>query len=66
MYFLPNFETGVGSCESGWDLYGDSCYYFPTLIVTQPEAQAQCQGYFPSANLVSIHSNGEQSFLTGK
>ncbi|XP_054750997.2 macrophage mannose receptor 1-like [Lytechinus pictus] len=57
-------DQGVGSCEPGWDLYGDSCYYFPTLIVTQPDAQAQCQAYFPTANLVSIHSNGEQSFLT--
>ncbi|XP_071505817.1 macrophage mannose receptor 1-like [Diadema antillarum] len=57
-------EEQVGSCNVGWSLYGDHCYYFPTEVVTHSEALTMCQSYYSDSSLVSIHSNGEQSFLT--
>ncbi len=55
----------IGSCPTGWQLFGDYCYYFSLEDTsTWNGAQATCEGM--NANLVSIHDAAEQSFLSSK
>ena len=51
-------------CDPGWsyDYRGDACYLKDNSHRTMPEAQQNCQNY--GANLASINSAHEQSFLT--
>ena len=57
--------TGLGRCEPGWELFGDSCYLIDTKKkVSWQAGSTACQNL--GANLVSIHSADEQSFLSGK
>ncbi|XP_030828651.1 macrophage mannose receptor 1 [Strongylocentrotus purpuratus] len=54
----------VGSCERGWGLYDEWCYYSPAVEKTFTEAEAECAALFSGSHLASIHSIGEQSFIT--
>ncbi|XP_030828520.1 C-type mannose receptor 2-like [Strongylocentrotus purpuratus] len=54
----------VGSCELGWGLYDEWCYYSPAVEKTFTEAEAECAALFSGSHLASIHSIGEQSFIT--
>eukprot|EP00057_Strongylocentrotus_purpuratus_P018932 XP_011673406.1 PREDICTED: macrophage mannose receptor 1-like [Strongylocentrotus purpuratus] len=54
----------VGSCELGWGLYDEWCYYSPPVEKTFTEAEAECAALFSGSHLASIHSIGEQSFIT--
>ncbi len=56
--------TGLGRCEPGWELFGDSCYQINTNKKSWQAGNTACQNL--GANLVSIHSAEEQSFLSGK
>ncbi|XP_033624642.1 macrophage mannose receptor 1-like [Asterias rubens] len=59
----PNMSTG--RCDPGWDLNGDSCYYFsPADTATWSTAESICNGFGSDSHLVSVHSAEEQSFLS--
>ncbi|XP_038078467.1 macrophage mannose receptor 1-like [Patiria miniata] len=59
----PDITTG--SCDAGWDLHGDSCYYFsPQETSSWNSAETLCSAMGPDTHLVSIHSAEEQSFLS--
>ena len=54
------------SCKSGWSYYAptDSCYYFNSLAMPQPVAQAYCKAQ--EGSLASILSYGENQFILSK
>ncbi|XP_041458281.1 macrophage mannose receptor 1-like isoform X1 [Lytechinus variegatus] len=54
----------VGSCDRGWGLYGDWCYYIPNVEKNFADAESECAALFSGSHLASIHSIGEQSFIT--
>lgn len=61
----PIITLAIGSCPSGWTLFGDSCYYISLDdSSTWTGAQTSCEQI--DADLVSIHGADEQSFLTSK
>ncbi|XP_034535168.1 ladderlectin-like [Notolabrus celidotus] len=45
------------TCPSGWNLLGESCYYYYSTYKTWAQAERICQGY--GGNLASVHSNAE-------
>ncbi|XP_072020401.1 macrophage mannose receptor 1-like [Amphiura filiformis] len=56
-------DQEIGSCPTNWQLFGDYCYYFSLEdTTTYSGAQTTCEGM--NANLVSIHDENEQSFLS--
>eukprot|EP00057_Strongylocentrotus_purpuratus_P027654 XP_011682128.1 PREDICTED: macrophage mannose receptor 1 isoform X1 [Strongylocentrotus purpuratus] len=54
--------VGVHTCDDGWTLNGDSCFYFDRTARYYKDADTNCQtlGGF----LTSIHSQTEQNFLS--
>ena len=60
------FFLAPGSCDAGWVLHGDFCYYISTQETsTWFGAETLCAAMGPDTHLVSIHSADEQSFLEG-
>ncbi|XP_061520216.1 immune-related, lectin-like receptor 4 [Phycodurus eques] len=49
------------SCDSGWELNGESCYRFSTTQDTWERSRRICQ--LQNGNLVKIDSRDEQSFV---
>ena len=56
--------TDTGRCDPNWHLFGDSCFYFSNIRTDWYEAIDAC--VLNSAQLLSIHSSEEQSFVTCK
>ncbi|XP_022093080.1 fibropellin-1-like [Acanthaster planci] len=55
-------STLSGVCDQGWLRFGDYCYLYTTdIMVDFYEARGYCKG--EGADLVSIHSQEEQTFL---
>lgn len=51
-------------CDDGWTIYKDHCYRVTASFnVTFWDARAECQEW--SADLASIHSQGENDFIKG-
>ena len=55
----------IGRCEAGWQLFGDSCYYFSNERATSWQVSEDICVQM-NAQLVSIHSAEEQSFITSE
>nr|XP_039270230.1 uncharacterized protein LOC120344952 [Styela clava] len=55
--------TVQGKCEDGWRHYSGKCYLFWDQELSQQAANTHCRG--KTAELVSIHSQEEQSFIVG-
>jgi len=51
-------------CPTGWDGWKDWCYYTPrkASVANYADAEERCQFY--GGELVSIHDQAEQSFVT--
>jgi len=51
-------------CPTGWDGWKDWCYYTPrkASVANYADAEERCQFY--GGDLVSIHDQAEQSFVT--
>ncbi|XP_038077198.1 lymphocyte antigen 75-like [Patiria miniata] len=54
--------SGVGSCPTGWNLFGDYCYFIDTTGTTFNDAETMCKA--KGSKLVSIHTAEEQSYLS--
>ena len=59
-----SYLTGVGTCPSGWSLFGDYCYFVESTSTLYNDAEALCEA--KGAKLTSIHSAEEQSYLSCK
>ncbi|XP_061679987.1 immune-related, lectin-like receptor 4 isoform X2 [Syngnathoides biaculeatus] len=59
------FQDGVcKSCDTGWELNGESCYRFSTDKFTWEQSQNKCR--LEDAQLVKIDSRDEQIFVERK
>lgn len=56
--------AGVHTCEDGWTLNGDSCFYFDRTARYYKDADTNCQAL--GGFLTSIHSQTEQNFLSSE
>ena len=54
-------------CPSGWSYHSEteSCYTLIATKMTWSNARANCKNMDPKADLVSIHSDQENSFIQG-
>lgn len=55
-------DSDYGSCEEGWNLFNQSCYFFSEDVQDYGDAITACQAV--EAQLTSITSPEEQSFIT--
>jgi hypothetical protein len=63
--FVPTGRTQSmvsGSCDEGWVLYSSDCYFNNAQKLNWSDASATCQSM--GASLASIHSKGENEFLS--
>ncbi|XP_042299856.1 C-type lectin-like, partial [Sceloporus undulatus] len=58
---FPGAEAA--SCAKGWLQYQKNCYAYFDTKMTWPEAEIECQNYFPGAHLASVHSMSESVFI---
>lgn len=58
------YNTAVGNCPAGWNLFGDSCYYSDTSRADWVTSEAYCVSN--GAHLVSINDGDEQSYISSK
>lgn len=52
------------ACLAGWTLFQNFCYFFEARMLSQPDAEANCQAL--GGNLASVHSAAENNFLLSK
>lgn len=63
-YICYHLLAGVHTCEDGWTLNGDSCFYFDRTARYYKDADTNCQAL--GGFLTSIHSQTEQNFLSSE
>ncbi|XP_072174350.1 macrophage mannose receptor 1-like [Diadema setosum] len=54
--------VAISTCDAGWTLFGDNCYYFEWASKNFDDAEMSCTS--KGAHLTSILSEEEQMFLT--
>uniref|UniRef100_A0A3B3V3J2 C-type lectin domain-containing protein n=1 Tax=Poecilia latipinna TaxID=48699 RepID=A0A3B3V3J2_9TELE len=57
----PSSPRSSPACPSGWTKYGNRCFYFYNSQMNWASAESDCISL--GANLASIHSSSEHSFL---
>ena len=62
-YFIIIF-IAIGSCEAGWTLNRDHCYYLVNSAAFFDEAEADCVS--KGGHVTSVNDQEEQSFLSSE
>ncbi|CAG0883162.1 unnamed protein product [Darwinula stevensoni] len=60
--FFAEYYSYLAKCEEGWLGHEGACYSFEEEPKTAPEAQLECEK--AGANLASVHSEEEYSFIS--